>query len=280
MAVTTTTEMAEAIEKKVSTTLTTVLQQASVALPTINDRSNEVMPGMDRLDIILFNELSSQPVDESTGVSASTIDPSANQLDLDKHESIAWAISQKSSLQSKVNAVSQAVSQGAVRMAADIDDYIFSLIDAGVSTAAPDHRLQLTANPLEDISNAKKLLDEANVSRLDRYIAASPAFVKLLLDDNTIVNADQFGNSSARENGFVTRIHGFTIVESSSPSIIDGGFQAYHRESVAFARQMAISFSSEYKTLLHRTEYAMTHLYGAKFLADGVRAVVYDSDGA
>jgi len=165
MAVTTTTETAEAIEKVVSTITTEVLQQNAVSLGTINDRSSEVGPGMDRLDIILFNELASQTVSESTGVTASTIDPTANQLDLDQHEAVAWAISQKADLQTKVAIVAQAVRNGAIRMAADIDDFNFGLIDAGVSLAAPDHRIALTANPLEDITLAKKAFRRSKRSK-------------------------------------------------------------------------------------------------------------------
>ena len=278
MANTTTTEAAELIEKRVSTVVTETLIQEAVSLGGVRDFSSMVSGGMDRLDIPLFNELAIQDVSESADVTAQTIDPTASQLDLDQHKSVPWAISDKASMQSKLNMVTEAVKNGAKSLAANIDDYIFGLIDAGVSASAPDHRIALTANPLEDISNAKKLLDEQNVPRSGRYIFASPAFIKTLLDDNTIVNANQYGSSEAREAGFVTRVFGFTILESSSSAIAESGFQAIHMDAVAFARQMAISLRSEYKVLGHKWDYSMSHLYGA-VLTDGKRCVVYDSDG-
>ena len=162
---------------------------------------------------------------------------------------------------------------GARAMAAEIDDFNFGLIDAGAGT-----RVALTANPLEDISNAKALMDSANVPKGNRFIAASPAFIKTLLDQNTIVNANQYGSMEARQAGFVDRIFGFTILESSSASIVEDGFQAYHMESVAFARQLAVSLKSEYRVHGHKWDYSLSHLYGAVF-TQATMAVVYDSDG-
>jgi hypothetical protein len=278
MAVTTTTEAAELIEQRVSTIVTETLIQNAVSLGGVRDFSSMVSGGMNRLDIPLFNELAIQNVSESAEVTAQTIDPTESQLDLDQHKSVPWAISDKASLQSKLNMVAEAVKNGSRSLAAQIDDYIFGLINAGVSTAAPDHRIALTANPLEDLSNAKKLMDEQNIPRDGRFVFASPSFVKSLLDQNTIVNANQYGSAEARMAGFVDRIFGFTILESSSPSIVDGGFQATHMDAVAFARQMSVSLKSEYKVLAHRWEYSMSHLYGA-VLVDGKRCIVYDSDG-
>lgn len=273
MAITNSTDLAGQIEKKVSGMLATTLLQESVSLGSIDDRSGEVGPGMDRLDIALMNELAIQNVSQTGDVVAQTITPSEFQLLLNRHKSIPWAISDQASEQSKVNVVTRAVQNGATSMAAEIDDFNYGLIDTNAGT-----RVALTANPLEDISNAKFLFDAANIPRSNRYIAASPGFIKSLLDQNTIVNANQYGSAEARQAGFVDRIFGFVVLESSSPSIIDSGFQAYHMEAVAFARQLAISLKSEYKVLGHRFEYSLSHLYGAVFTQPSM-AVVYDADG-
>lgn len=273
MANTQSTDLAGQIEKRVSGILSTTLIQESVSIGSMDDRSGEVGPGMDRLDIALMNELAIQNVSQTGDVTAQTITPSEFQLLLDRHKSVPWAISDQASEQSKINVVQRAVMNGAKSMAAEIDDYNFGLVDASAGT-----RVALTANPLEDISNAKKLFDAASVPRSMRYIAASPGFIKSLLDQNTIVNANQYGSSEARQAGYVDNIFGFTVLESSSASIIDDGFQCYHMEAVAFARQLAISLKSEYKVLGHRWEYSLSHLYGAVFTQPSM-AVVYDVDG-
>ncbi len=192
-----------------------------------------------------------------------------------------WSISDRAGVQSKIALVPEALRNGMRTLAAEIDDQIFSLLDAAASTAAPDHRLALTASdPLADLANAKKLLDQQNVPRQDRFCACSPGFIAYLLSTNNVIRAQEYGSTEPIQAGFVTRIYGFTLVESSSSSIIDDGFQAYHRSALSFARQMMPKFESEYKVLEHRWDYSLSHLYGAIAESNGVRVVVYDSDGA
>lgn len=272
MANTTTAEVAELIEKKVSTIVTDTLIQESVMMASVRDFSGLVGMGMDRLDIPLFNELAEVNVSESGAVTPATIDPTAAQLPLDQHKSIPWKISDKASVQSKLNIVSEAVKNGSRTMAAGVDNFILNLMDGSGAT-----RTALTANPLQDITLAKQQLDEANVPRGDRFIVASPAFCKALLDDNTVVNANQYGSREAQQNGEVTRLFGFTILESNSSEIQEGGFIAFHRQSIAFARQMAVSLKSDYRVLDHAWEYSMSHLYGG-VVTDASRIKIFDGD--
>lgn len=278
MALTNTTTAAELIEKRISMQVTETLIQESTIIPTVRDFSAMVAGGMDRLDIPLFNELAVQTVSEATGVVAQAIDPTQSQLSLDQHKSVPWSITQRASLQSKLNMIMEAVKNGSKSLAADIDNYLLSIISDGISTAAPDHKLPLTVNPLQDLSNAKKLLDAQNVPRGNRYVAAGPGFVKSLLDDSTIIDASKYGTTNPVQAGFVTNIFGFTVVESNSSSITDDGFFAYHQDICAFARQMGVSFKREEKVLEHREDFAMTQLYGA-VAVDGKRGVWYEADG-
>jgi len=256
MAITNSTDLAGQIEKRVSGVLSTTLIQESVSLGSVDDRSSEVGPGMDRLDIALMNELAIQDVSESSDVTPQSITPSEFQLELNRHKSVPWSLSDRASEQSKINVVTRAVMNGARTMAAEIDDFNFGLIDAGASS-----RVALTGN----------------VPKTDRFIAASPAFIKSLLDQNTIVNANQYGSMEARQAGYVDRIFGFTILESSSANIVEDGFQAYHREAVAFARQIAVSLKSEYKVLGHKWDYSLSHLYGAVFTQPPLRSSIYSA---
>jgi hypothetical protein len=272
MANTTTTEVAELIEKKVSTIVTDTLIQESVMIPSVRDFSALVGMGMDRLDIPLFNELAEVSVSESAAVTPATIDPSAAQLPLDQHKSIPWKISAKASVQSKLNLVAEAVRNGSRTMAAGVDNFILGLMDGSGAT-----RTVLTANPLQDITLAKQQLDEANVPRSERYIVASPAFCKSLLDDNTIVNANQYGSREAQQNGEVTRLFGFTILESNSPEIQEDGFIAFHKQAFAFARQVSVSLKSEHIVLEHADAFSMSHLYGG-VVTDASRIKIFDGD--
>jgi hypothetical protein len=282
MAVTQVSDVSGTIEKVVSTILTETLIQKSVTLGSsaIRDFTSMVRPGMDRLDIPLLAALAIQDVSETVAVTAQTITSSEAQLPLNRHKSVPFALGDKVAMQAKIALVQEAVRNGALTMSAEIDDFLLGLIDAAASTAAPDHRIALTANPLEDLTNAKKLLDDQNAPREMRTVFASPGFIKTLLDDNTIVNANQYGGADPQRNGFVTRLFGFDILESSSSSIIDDGFHACSKDVIAFARQIMPKFEKQRQVLSHRDEYSMSHLYGA-IATEGsdVRCVVFDADG-
>lgn len=281
MANSTSTSAASVIEKRVSTIVTETLIQESVMMGAVKDMSAMVGPGMDRLDIPSFNELAIQDVSESAAVTAQTINPATAQLSLDRHKSIPFFITDRASVQAKLNMVQEAVKNGARSLAAEIDDYLLGLLDAGASTAAPDHRIALTASePLTDLAIAKKLLDDANVPKFDRFVVASPGFMQSLLGDSNVINAEKYASSAPIQAGFVTRIYGFNILESSSASVIDDGFIAYQREAIAFARQIQPKFERQREVLQHGDAYSLSHLYGGIVTSgSGSRIVVADADG-
>jgi len=280
MANSTSTDVAALIEKRVSTIVTETLIQESVSLPTIMDMSSQVGPGMDRLDVPLFNELAAQDVSESAAMTAQVLNPTGAQLNLDQHKAIPFSITRRAGQQSKVALVPEALRNGARTLAAAVDDFVFGIIDAGTATAAPDHRQALTADPLADIVLAKRLLDDANVPRGQRYLAASPGFTQALLSTSNIIRAQDYGNSQPIQNGYVGSVYGFMIIETSSASVIDDGFQAYHMDAACFARQIQPELRTEEKALEMRTDYVLSHLYGGVYSdAAGVRSVVFDSDG-
>lgn len=280
MAQTQTSDVASIIEKRVSGIVTETLIQESVMMGAVNDYTSQIGPGMDRLDIPLFTELAVQDVSESAAMTAQTISVGVGQLNLDRHKSIPFAISDKAMTQAKANLVAETVKNGARSLAAEIDDYILGLLDAGASTAAPDHRQALTADPLADLALAKKLLDDQNVPKAMRYVVASPGFCQALLGTNNVINAEKYGSENPIQAGYVSRIYGFTILESSSSSIVDDGFIAYHRDTMAFGRQIAPKFERQRQVLKQADDYALTHLYGAVNTdSAGTRIVVFDSDG-
>lgn len=280
MANTTSTTVGSVIETRVATILTQVLIQESVALPTIMDYSSQVGPGIDTLDLPLFTNLAVQDVSESAAMTAQTINPSAASLVLDRHKAVPFSISRRAGMQSKIALVPEALRNGGKALAAEIDDRIFSDLDGNASTAAPDHLRILTASPLDDLLLAKNLLDLQNIPKSDRFVAASPGFTAALLGENNVIRLSEYGSVDPIQNGFVTKAFGFTIVESSSASIRDSGFIAYHRSAEVFARQINSELRSEEKVLEMRTDWVLSQLYGAQPTdPDGTRVVVFDVDG-
>ena len=284
MAITQVSDVSGSIEKVVSNIMTEVLQQETVALqsPAVRDFSSMVRPGMDRVDIPLLAALAVQDVLETADVTAQTITSTEAQLDLDRHKSYPFALGDRVAMQSKIALVQEHVRLGARQLSIEVDDYILGLIDAAASLAGPDHRLALTGgDPLADIRTSKKLLDDQNVPKMNRSIFASPGFVEELLGTNNLIRANEYQGADAIKNGFVTRIFGFDIFESSSSAITDDGFFACGESVIGFARQINMKFETERKVLGHRDEYSMSHLYGAIATQDsGNRVVVFDADGA
>ena len=266
---TTTTDLATIIEKRVSTQITETLHQNAVALGAVRDFSSQVGPGMDRLDIPLYVNPVVGNVDESTGVADNAIGVGTALLALDQHRGIGTDISMKASVQQKIDSVQEWIKNGTFEMASDIDNFLLGLVAA----AAPVSALT-PGDALEDLAEAKRILDSANVPKADRFIIASPEFMKEVLTTNNIIRANEYASSAPIQAGFVTNIYGFTMLESTSALIVGSGFQAFHRSSVAFARQIMPKLLREERALLVREEYSLTHLYGG-VVTDATRMVQF-----
>jgi hypothetical protein len=283
MAYTQPSDVSSSIEKRVSTIVTETLIQEAVVLGAVRDRTAEVGPGMDQLKIQLLNQLALQNVPtDGTEMTAQTITSLTADLDLDQHVSYPFAIGDKVAIESKLNLVQEQIANGARVHAANIDDYILGQLKAGVSTATPDHLIAFDANDaLVDMREAKKLLDEANVPKFDRFWIASPGWMQKLLASNNVIRANEFGSTNAIQAGFVAKVYDFNILETSSSELADGEFIAMQRDTYAFARHITPKFERERRVLKQADEYALTQKFGG-IVTDpsGVRIVYGTSTGS
>jgi N4-gp56 family major capsid protein len=272
MAITQTSDVAAIIEKRVSGIVTEALQQESVMLGAVRDFTSQIGPGMDTLKIPLFAPLAIQNVSETVEMTPQTASVLTADLNLDQHKSIPFSISDKTAAQSKVNIVTEVIKMGASSLAAQVDDYVLGLLGANYNSGTPE---TLTSNALADILAAKEYLDSNNVPKMGRFLVASPAFVAALLADSSVINANKYGSTEGIQAGYVTRLFGFMILESSSAALGDG-FIAHHMSSVAFGRQLAPKFEQDRNVLGQRWDYALTHMYGAKATdASGNRVIKF-----
>lgn len=267
MAVSGITQVSSTIEKVISALTTRTLIQNSVALavPGVWDRSGEVGPGMDRLDMIELAELAIQTVDETGGaMTPQTINPTASQLDLDQHKSVPFSLTKRGELQSKIALVQRTVENGLRSLAADVDDYIFAEGVANAKTTAT----VAAADGLEALRGCAKQFDLDNVPKAMRAVVCSPGFLHDdLLANNNVIRANEFGSTEPIRVASIASIYGMLVFESSSASLPDDGFLGIGMEALAFARQRAVEFEEEPKVLEQRKDYAITHLYGAQSTA-------------
>lgn len=283
MAITQRSDIANTIETRVSEIVTETLVQESVMLPNVMDRTAEVGPGMNQLDIPLLNKLALNTVTpDGADVTPQTITTGVAQLQLTTHKSYDFSIPDAVAIESKLNLVQEQVAIGARVHAADVDDAILAALVAGVSTATPDHLIALDASDaLVDLRSAKKLLDDADVPKMDRFFVASPGFMQKLFSANNIIRANEYGNAGGIQGAVIASVFGFNILESSSDEIPEDGFVAYHRMTANFARHITPKFERQRQVLGHRDDYSLSQKYGV-VNADpaGIRIVVGSSTGS
>jgi hypothetical protein len=271
MAATSSVNLQPVIEKRVSDIVTETLIQEAVSLGVI--RQYPVASGMDRLDIPLFSTMSVLDVVEGADLVPETITVATAKLDLNRQKAIAWAISKRAEVQSKIAAVTQAVKNGSRELAAEIDDHVFGLMVAGTGDTK-GMAADFAGDALAALADSKKQMDTANVPKNGRFIIASPGFISNLLGNNNVINVDKYGSENPIQSGFVTRIYGFTIVESSSSSVPLDGYICEQMDSTAFGRQMDIMLLREEKALGVRDDYSMSHLYGSILTDTGSKRIV------
>jgi hypothetical protein len=278
MAITGVTDVALTIQEVISGMLTKTLVQQSVALQMAGvwDRSGEVGPGMDTLDMIELAELAAVSVNENgSDMTPATISPAVAKLLLDQHISVPFSLTKRGDLQSRIALVQRTVENAIKTLGYGIDDYIFSkaVSNAGSTVTAAG------ADGLADVLGFKKFCDDNNVPREGRAIAASSEWMNnKLLASNTIQRANEYGSASAQRTGMVANVFGVDIFESTSSSLPSDGFVGLGAESIAFARQRAIEFQSQDQVLAQKTDYTVTHLFGAEstVATSNPRIFVYD----
>jgi len=262
-------QVASTIQKVVSRTLTQTLIQDSVylAMPGTWDRSGEVEPGMDRLDMHFLTEIDEQDVDE-TGIALTpaTIMPNAAFLNLDQHKAIPFSVTKRGVLQSKIALVQQTITNGVKTLSHGIDNHGFSVaVAAALNTATT-----ATADGLEALRQCAKVFDMENVPKQGRSVAVSPGFLHDdLLSTSNVIRANEFGSADPVRMGAVANIYGMMIYESTSASIPVGGFIATGMEAMAFARQKSLILETEKRVLNFKDDYALSHLFGSASTVEG-----------
>lgn len=263
MATTGVSNVSVTIETVVSAMVTKTLINKSVALamPGVWDRSSEVHPGMDKLDMINLVELAEQTVNEDgTPMTPQTIVPGSETLGLDQHKGIPWALTKRGALQSKIALVQKTIETGIKTLAKGVDNFIFSQADAAAGTVVT----AFAADGLAAIRAVKIAFDLANVDEDGRAIACNPLFIDKLLSEGVIIKANEYGSTEGLRKGKVAELFGIAIFESNSGSIADDGFIGLGMEAMAFARQRQMEFEEQYQVLGQKTDYALVHLFGAE----------------
>lgn len=264
----TSTSTAAIIEKIVSSIIQETLIQNSVVIPLVWNFTNQVRPGMDRIDIARFDTPTVETVTEGSDLTEFDSTIVTDKLTLNINEAIFFAITDRANVQDKVNVIAQVTRDGARSMAAKVDDAIITqLID--VSTATPDHAVQYAGGAAafiaqEDILEARRLLNVANVPMAERFILINPGNEKALLQIADFVRADQYGRiPSALMNGELGTLYGMPVfLSTSSVLTADEKTVVFHRTHNAYATQITSRFDQDRNIQKLQDEFTLSMLYG------------------
>lgn len=123
--------------------------------------------------------------------------------------------------------------------------YMIAVGTTRPDTTANPNKFQLAGGTndeitIDQVSELNRDMTAANVPKSNRILALSPNQAHKLRIQEGISDASKFGNNDAVVNGFIARLHGFTVVESNALSA--NQVLAFHRSAAvkALSRQMSI----------------------------------------
>ena len=257
--------------------------------PTVKDVSSMATKGLKSLELPRFDSHFASPADQNpdgvTAVDKQTVNFATDVINLDKWKTLPYEVPDRVSRQTMIPLEAELATAAGKTMGRHMDeDIIVELRKAADGSGGlPDHRIQLENNTnteisLGNITEARKLLNKANVSESDRYLLISPCQEKAILDLDTFRNADTYGSDSSRVNGEIGRLYGFRVIVHNA--LNDAEAIAYQRDAVAIAVQREVRFETRRAQLcLQKTEYAFSVGWGATVLEQGVKQVLINDTG-
>lgn len=233
-------------------------------------------PGAKQVEIVRSDKPSVQTKEENTQVDAQALTYTTDIMQLDQHKVVQYLLEDRAKIQSSVDLSTDMLMKAAAALAENMDEYVYSQLKL-VSSSAPDHRIAYnnsgSADTMgkADILEARKLLNIQKVPQSDRFLAINPTQEAELLAIDTFVEADKYGATTPLYNGELGRLFGFRVVMTNA--VDDKEAVAFHRSAIAFGRQILPRVQSQLALEHLSDRFSVDHLFAAKHLDEGKRAV-------
>ena len=258
------------------------LKQRAIILPTVTDRTGEVVKGGKSVGFPRRTEFAAANKAENTDLTNQVITFSVDTLDLNIHKGILATLEDIARIQATPNVDAEIIQEMANEIALQVDKDLIVQLKL-VSTAAPDHLLDYSNSPTDtllqtDILEARKLLNTAKVPLTDRFMVIPPDQEKAVLLISDFVRADTYGTPAGLREAELGRIYGFTVMMHTELAAADSLF--YHKSHVGYASQIAAKFDRDRNVPALSDEFALSMLYGTKVLDSGKRGVYFNGSGA
>lgn len=276
----TSTETASTALTVISDMVQAYLTENAVLLPTVWDRTADIVPGAKEVDINRRTGLTAEDKAEGSDYTAQKFTWAADSLVLDQRQGVYVELTGDAQIESLLNQESSILDASIIGLVEALEAKIYTAL-AAASAATPDHRLAFeTADvlSLNDIISARKLLNKAKAPKTDRFLAINSDQEADLLRLENFLHADKYGDRMPLINGEIGMLLGFRVLVTEY--VTASTCLAYHRSHVAFGRQLAMTWEQGRNLKADVTEYLLQTKYGLKTLDSGVRGVLINNTGA
>jgi len=244
---------------------------------TIQDESARAVKGAKSIAFPKTGALDPTEKAENTATTAQVLTYAVDTMNLDQHFQTLVRLEDIAAVQSILNVESDIIERAGKGMAKKYDTAIYTALKASASASAPDHTVADYAAS-GAITRAKilanrKLLNDQNVPKSERFMVISTEQESELLNIDGFVDADKYGSRESLLNGEIGRLFGFTVICTTTCE--SDVTLYYHRSALAFARQVEPTWERQRADLAYLADdYSLSSLFGVKAMDAGKRIVV------
>lgn len=266
--------------------LTTLDEQYVLASPqaTNRDYEGEIANAGDTVHIgSLTDPTVSNYVKNVTVIDPQTLTTTDQTLVIDQSKYFAFEVDDidRRQVQNGGALLTVAAQRAAVKMQELADTYVGTLMTAGAGNVLTAQDISTADAAFKVLIRLKVALDRSNVPAAGRWVAVSPEFYALLLQDARFTDASAFGNNQAITNGQVGRALGFEVKVSTNLPTGTAGTAPEVSSYIIAGHAMATTFADQIsKTEAYRPQNSFSdavkglHLYGAKVIRPEALAVI------
>lgn len=158
---------------------------------------------------------------------------------IDQAKFFAYYVDDVDEAQANVNLLQSYMQEATFALANVADQFILSSYAEAASANVIDTGGFTSNNAYDQLTEAAKLLNEANVPSVGRYVVIDPAGIKALSQDTAFQRASNLGDQVSRE-GFMGRAAGFDVWMSNNVVTDTSDVKHY-----LFGHPIAITFADQ-----------------------------------
>lgn len=152
-----------------------------------------------------------------TDITIEEVDDSGQTLLINQAKYFAFEVDDIEKRQARGDVMSEQARRAAYKLRDQADQYIASVMAAGVADGNTIAEATITAAEAYDlIVDLSVLLDESDVPTEGRFVVVTPKFHGLLLKDDRFISAGDAVSAATRANGFIGEAAGFSVRKSNN----------------------------------------------------------------